>query len=140
MAFYDLPKKERQVLADEIRADLLNDLKTGKITKHLQYFADEDTYIRKTAYLAIGKLYNAGNAAVKTTIATLETVFKEPEFKIRQTVVNAAGEIGKAEFDIVQHFFDIALFDAHHAVRNAVIGSIKKMGEKNPQPVLAWSK
>ena len=75
MAFYDLPKKERQVLADEIRADLLNDLKTGKITKHLQYFADEDTYIRKTAYLAIGKLYNAGNAAVKTTIATLETVF-----------------------------------------------------------------
>ena len=140
MAFYDLPKKERQVLADEIRADLLNDLKTGKITKHLQYFADEDTYIRKTAYLDIGKLYNAGNAAVKTTIATLETVFKEPEFKIRQTVVNAAGEIGKAEFDIVQHFFDIALFDAHHAVRNAVIGSIKKMGEKNPQPVLAWSK
>ena len=97
-------------------------------------------HIRKTAYLAIGKLYNAGNAAVKTTIATLETVFKEPEFKIRQTVVNAAGEIGKAEFDIVQHFFDIALFDAHHAVRNAVIGSIKKMGEKNPQPVLAWSK
>ena len=140
MAFYDLPKKERQVLADEIRADLLNDLKTGKITKHLQYFADEDTYIRKTAYLAIGKLYNAGNAAVNTTIATLETVFKEPEIKIRQTVVNAAGEIGKAEFDIVQHFFDIALFDAHHAVRNAVIGSIKKMGEKNPQPVLAWSK
>ena len=32
------------------------------------------------------------------------------------------------------------LFDDHHRVRNAVIGSIKKMGEKNPVPVLKWSK
>jgi hypothetical protein len=38
---------------------------------------------------------------------------------IRQTDVNAAG-----------------LFDDHHRVRNAMIGSIKKMGEKNPVPVL----
>ena len=32
------------------------------------------------------------------------------------------------------------MFDAHHSVRNAVIGSIKKMGEKNPKPVLAFAK
>ena len=30
--------------------------------------------------------------------------------------------------------------DDHHSVRNAVIGSIKKMGEKNPKPVLAFAK
>jgi hypothetical protein len=41
-------------------------------------------------------------------------------FKIRQTVINAVGEIGKKDFDIVQHFFDEALFDEHHAPRNAV--------------------
>ena len=32
------------------------------------------------------------------------------------------------------------LFDTHHSVRNAVIGSVKKMGEKNPKPVLALAK
>ena len=35
---------------------------------------------------------------------------------------------------------DTGLFDDHHRVRNAVIGSIKKMGECNPEPVLAWAK
>jgi hypothetical protein len=60
--------------------------------------------------------------------------------KTRQTVINAAGEIGKFHFEKVQHFFDKGLFDKHHSVRNAVIGSIKKMGQKNPVPVLAWAK
>lgn len=59
---------------------------------------------------------------------------------IRQTVINAAGEIGKFHFDKVQDFMDIGLFDVHHRVRNAVIGSIKKMGERNPVPVLALAK
>lgn len=40
----------------------------------------------------------------------------------------------------MEHFFDKGLFDEHHSVRNAVIGSIKKMGEKNPTPVLSWAK
>ena len=62
------------------------------------------------------------------------------DFKIRQTVINAAGEIGKLNFKIVQHFFDKGLFDIHHSPRNAVIGSIKKMGEVNPIPVLLWDK
>ncbi len=34
----------------------------------------------------------------------------------------------------------MGLFDKHHAPRNAVIGSIKKMGELNPTPVLTWAK
>ena len=41
---------------------------------------------------------------------------------------------------MVQHFFDNRLFDTHHSARNAVIGSIKKMGEVNPGPVLAWAR
>ena len=44
------------------------------------------------------------------------------------------------DFLSVEHFFHKGLFDSHHSVRNAVIGSIKKMGEKNPVPVLKWSK
>ena len=57
-----------------------------------------------------------------------------------QKAVNAAGEIGKVDFAVVQPFFDKGLFDHHHSVRNAVIGSVKKMGEVNPQPVLEWAK
>lgn len=53
--------------------------------------------------------------------------------------MNAAGEIGKFYLDKVQHFFDVGLFNKHHSVRNAVIGSVKKMSERNPVPVLAWA-
>ena len=60
--------------------------------------------------------------------------------KVRQTVVNAAGEIGMKNFDIVSAVFDKGLLDEHHTVRNAVIGSVKKMGEKNPVPVIEWAK
>jgi hypothetical protein len=35
---------------------------------------------------------------------------------------------------------ETGLFDAHHSVRNAVIGSMKKAGEKNPKPVLSFAK
>ena len=43
-------------------------------------------------------------------------------------------------FEILKHFFDKGLMDTHHSVRNAVIGSVKKMGEVNPKPVLNWAK
>ncbi len=59
---------------------------------------------------------------------------------IRQTAINSAGEIGKKEFGKIVHLMDIGLFDKHHTVRNAVIGSIKKMGEVNPEPMLAWAR
>jgi hypothetical protein len=61
----------------------------------------------------------------------LNLFLDEPDFKIRQTVINAAGEIGKSDFNIAEDFFDTSLLDTHHSVRNAVVGSIKKMGEKN---------
>jgi hypothetical protein len=40
-------------------------------------------------------------------------------------MINAAGEIGKTNFESVEQFFDKGLFDEHHSPRNAVIGSIK---------------
>jgi len=44
------------------------------------------------------------------------------------------------QFTEVQDIFNTALFDGHHKVRNAVIGSLKKMGKKNPGPSLQWAK
>lgn len=140
MAFYDLSKQKRAELVAEMKAIILAELNHKKLSLTIDYFSDEDTYIRKSAYLNIGRIYLENPKLQKTILTILEKLLKEDSSHIRQTVINAAGEIGKTDFEIVQHFFEIGLFDAHHSVRNAVIGSVKKMGEKNPKPVLQWSR
>lgn len=140
VTFYDLSKKEQQDHVLKIQKDILADLKAGQSKKIILYLGDDDTYIRKSAYLSVGKLYFANKDLQTQIIKTLDILLQKDDFKIRQTVINAAGEIGKIDFASVQHFFDTGLFDKHHASRNAVIGSIKKMGEVNPQPVLHWAK
>lgn len=139
MAFYDLTKQERDALVNQMQAVILNDVSATKHTNLLPYFADEDTYIRKTAYLAIGKIFKTDTGYLSNIIKLLDTLFTYDDFKVRQTVINAAGEIGKSDFETVQPFFDKGLLDEHHAVRNAVIGSVKKMGEVNPSSVLTWA-
>jgi 3-methyladenine DNA glycosylase AlkC len=139
-SFYDHSKSERSGLVLKIHKDILTDLKTSRSKMIISYFSDDDTYIRKSAYLSIGKIYLAKKELQSQIIKTLEALLQKDEFKIRQTVINAAGEIGKKDFKIVQQFFDKGLFDKHHSPRNAVIGSIKKMGEVNPKPVLSWAK
>lgn len=140
MAFYDLTKDERNQLVEKINQDIENDLRQNKTDTIINYFSDDDTYIRKTGYLAIGKIFYTQKQLQATILLTLKTLMTSEDELIRQTVVNAAGEIGKFHFDKIQIFMDTGLFDSHHRVRNAVIGSIKKMGERNPIPVLAWSK
>lgn len=140
MAFYDLSKQEREKLVIAISNAILNELKKGASEKMVAFFEDNDTYIRKTAYIAIGRIYFSNKNLQSEIIQVLEKLLQLDDFKIRQTVINAAGEIGKRDFSVVQHFFDEGLFDEHHSPRNAVIGSIKKMGEVNPKPVLKWAK
>lgn len=140
MGFYDLNKQERLRLVSEINSNILAELNIMEFKKTIRYFSDEDTYIRKTAYLSFGKIYLTKNALQTKIINALQEFLPASDFKIRQTTINAAGEIGKSDFEIVRHFFEKGLFDEHHSVRNAVIGSIKKMGEVNPVPVLQWAK
>lgn len=140
MPFYSLPKKERSNIVASISNNILHELKGAHLKKTLACFADEDTYIRKSAYLSLGRIYFANKELQQKIIKTLDKLLPEDDPKIRQTVINAAGEIGKKDFEAVQHIFDKGLFDEHHAPRNAVIGSIKKMGEVNPKPVLRWAK
>jgi hypothetical protein len=139
-SFYKLSKNERTNLVSKIHDNILADLKSKSLNKTIAYFQNEDTYIRKSAYLSIGKIYFAHKNLQSKIIKAFEILFKEKNFKLRQTVINAAGEIGKNDFNSVQQFFDMGLFDEHHSPRNAVIGSIKKMGEVNPKPVLKWAK
>lgn len=140
MGFYDLSKSERTALVGEIQQNIFQDLTNSKTKTIISYFSDEDTYIRKSAYLSIGRIFIEKKAMHPKIIHLLENLFENENFKVRQTVINAAGEIGKRDFKSVQHFFSKGLFDKHHSPRNAVIGSIKKMGEVNPDPVLAWAK
>jgi HEAT repeat protein len=140
MAFYDLSKDEREKLVIVIRNTILNELKSSKIKRISSLFEDNDTYIRKAAYLAFGRLYFLQEKLQSKIIEVLKDLMLHEDFKVRQTVINAAGEIGKKNFSVVQPFFDKGLFDSHHSPRNAVIGSIKKMSEINPKPVLKWVK
>jgi hypothetical protein len=140
MGFYDLDKDERVKLVDTIYQELLLELQ-GNTTGHcLRYFSNTDTYIRKAAYLSIGRIYKHIPNLLPEIIPLLETLFNADNAHVRQTVVNAAGEIGIMTFAPVEHLLEKGLFDAHHSVKNAVIGSVKKMGEKNPQPVLAFAR
>ncbi|MGZ3863077.1 MAG: HEAT repeat domain-containing protein [Bacteroidia bacterium] len=140
MAFYDLSKPERNELVAKINFAIFSDVRSGRTKTILAYFSDEDTYIRKTAYLAIGKIYKTEEGLRPKLIAMLEKLFLNENEKVRQTVINSAGEIGIYDFSVIASFMDKGLLDEHHSVRNAVIGSIKKMGEKNPKPVLAFAK
>lgn len=140
MAFYDLPKPDRDSLVKTMELTLVSEFETGLTAAMLQYFSDEDTYIRKATYIIIGRLFQNNFSLQNTILNSLNSLFTNDDFKVRQSVINAAGEIGKHNFQIVQHYFDTGLFDEHHSPRNAVIGSIKKMGEVNPIPVLEWAK
>ena len=139
MKFYDLDKEQRLQLVDEINKDIVADVQKEKNNSIINYFSDEDTYIRKTAYLAIGKIWKANSNLQPNILKLLEKLFKSGNEKIRQTTINAAGEIGMKEFESVEHFFDKGLFDEHYIDINAVIGSIKKAAAKNPKPVIKWA-
>lgn len=130
MSFYDLPPQDRQALVNKIEQEILEDL-TNKNTTHIQkYFSDSDTYIRKAAYLAIGKLYFSRKDLRNPVIQTLNQLFNNNDEKVRQTVINALGEIGKTDVEQVLEVYEQGLKDQNHTVRNAIIGSLKKMGEK----------
>ncbi|HEV2831596.1 MAG TPA: HEAT repeat domain-containing protein [Hanamia sp.] len=140
MPFYSLSKQERTEAVAKISDSIKEDLNKNRLQNIISFFSDEDTYIRKAGYLSVGKIYFLNEKLQPQIIHTLETLLQNDDFKIRQTVINAAGEIGKADFENVPHFFDKGLFDKHHSVRNAVIGSLKKMGDVNPVLVLKWAK
>ena len=59
MGFYDLSKEHRSDLVAKISSDIRNELSTGSLEKTIAYFSDEDTYIRKAAYLSLGRIYLA---------------------------------------------------------------------------------
>ncbi len=140
MGFYSNPPDVRKEIVNKIRQTLLTALISGSDEPIKRVFSDEDTYIRKAGYESIGKIFKEDDAYTLTICKVLTRLFNHSNEKIRQTVINAAGEIAKSKFELVRDLFEKGLFDKHHRVRNAVIGSIKKSGQVNPEPVLLFAR
>jgi hypothetical protein len=137
--FYDLSKEKRKKKCQEIQIVIEKNLTSNEITKICSFFDDADTYIRKAVYLAIGRLYKNKDLRIPI-ITTLEELMGSESERVRQTVINASGEIAMADFKAVRHLFETGLFDIHHTVKNAVQGSLKKAGQKNPIEIINFSK
>lgn len=150
MGFYYLSKTERQKLVNEIEIKILeaiSDLPSLTEDNDIiipetiwNYSSDKDTYIRKNAYLSIGRIYFAHNELEKKILRLLDAMLEDKNERVRQTSIYALGEIGKKDADNVFKPFEKALVDEHHSVRNAVIGALKQMGLKNPVPTIKFAK
>jgi HEAT repeat protein len=140
MSFYGYSKEERKKIIARINDEIIADIGSNSTKHFIGYFDDPDTYMRKSAYVAVGNIVDFNPEVLNKVLEMLEELSTHDSYRIRQTVINAAGEIGKKNFAAVEAFFDRGLRDNHHSPRNAVIGSIKKMGEVNPLPVLLWAK
>ena len=147
MGFYNLSKDERQKVVNETEENILNAIIDLDIPENkkwiipetiINYASGSDTYVRKNAYMAIGRIY-CDHEELRLKIGRLlDEILKDPEEKVRQTSVYALSEIGKKDADIVMNSFEKALKDDHHSVRNAVIGALKQMGQKNPLPTIVF--
>jgi vesicle coat complex subunit len=140
MAYYDLSKPQKEALYLQMKSNVEEALTRNSCPELIAYSSDEDTYIRKNTYLILGRAWHSIPAFRNAVLSCIAILSQHPNPHVRQTAINAAGEIGKTSFESVAHFFDQGLFDQHHVLRNAVIGSIKKMGEVNPEPVLLWAR
>lgn len=136
MGFYDLNKQERvekkELMNKEIRYAVDN--KDTSVLK--DYFADDDTYIRKVAYEGLTQDYFDNANEQTNIIQILKLLLSDPDQKVRQSVVYVCGGIAKSDLKVVEPMLDVALHDEHHMVCNAVTGALKASGEKNNDVIL----
>jgi len=140
MGFYDLTKLEREQKYKDIQSYILRGLTGDDFSMTISYFDDGDTYIRKAAYLGIGRMFKSELTSKQKILDLLNELIKSDSGRVRQTVINAAGEIAMADFAAAEHLLMQGITDSNHSVRNAVQGSLKKAGEKNPRGIIPFCK
>ena len=139
--YYNLPKPERAYLAEEIRQAVFADIKKNETAGIERYASDKDTYVRKNAYLALGRIYKENRELRENILETVKKLISHTDENIRQTIIYTLGEIGKADSpEKVFPHIERGMKDAHHSVRNAAAGSLKTLGQKKPEPVLRFAK
>jgi vesicle coat complex subunit len=93
MGFYDLPKDDRKRLVKKMEEEIVYAMEKGHAEKIRRYASDNDTYIRKNAYLIIGRLYRDHSDLRTKILAALEGLFSDGDANVRQTVVYAEKRI-----------------------------------------------
>lgn len=81
MSFYDLSKEQRSNLVDEILKTIFSEIQQNSLIKIADYFSDEDTYIRKSAYQSFGKIYHDNQKIQKKIISYLDKLITGKDFK-----------------------------------------------------------
>jgi HEAT repeat protein len=149
MGFYDLSKAERQKTVFKIEEEIVHAI--SKVDKKgnnnifvpkviLQYASDSDTYIRKNTYMAVGRIYWADEGLKDIILRILDIMLENPDEKIRQSSIYALGEIGKQDAHVILESFEKALKDNYRSVINAMVGAMKQMGHKNPEPTFEFAR
>jgi hypothetical protein len=137
-----MPKGERDEFVRQMRNDILTGVMNEDYDLFLQFAADNDTYIRKNAYMALASAYRD----VKDSRASIrEFLSREMENLnefVRQTVVYTLGEIGRFYAANVMDMLGNAIqyVSSDKRMRSAVVGSLKRIGEKNPAPALEFAR
>ena len=139
MGFYDLSKEERAELVEKMKQEIIGDLSNNSMNNVIKYVSDEDNYIRKNAYLILGRNYRDSEKYRDAILTLLKKLSTHKNELVRQTIINGAGEIGKYFAEDILDLMERAMKDEHFKVRNAVIGSLKKMSQKNPEPTIKFA-
>ncbi len=139
MSFYDLSKEERIELVQKMELEVKSDLNNSENGNIVRYASDDDSYIRKNLYLILGRLYLNELDFKEKVMESTRLLYQSSDEKQRQTAVYVWGEIGKTDFDEVVLFLEKALNDNSNKVKSSIMGSLKKMGEKNPQSTLGFA-
>lgn len=140
VGFYDLSKEERKELVGRMEKSIKSFLERNADEKILKYASDDDFYIRKNTYLILGRIYRENENLRNRILNLAQKLLKNENVNVRQTAVYIFGEIGKIDALNSWKYLEIALNDDHHVVKNAVMGAIKIMGQKNPELTLEFAK
>lgn len=140
MGFYNLSKKEREKLIQKMKSEIENDIINGNCQVFKKYASDNDTYIRKNAYLIVGRLYRREQNLREIILNFLKSLYQEEDQKVKETVIYTLGEIGKEEADDVLELFEEALNDKSLIKKNSITGALKQMGAANPKPTIEFAK
>ncbi|RYG51004.1 MAG: hypothetical protein EOO01_09445, partial [Chitinophagaceae bacterium] len=84
MTFYSNSKEERKRIAGEIADAILADIDENSTSRILEYFNDDDTYIRKTAYIAVGNIVKGRPAKLSAVIEILNELITHSAEHVRQ--------------------------------------------------------
>jgi hypothetical protein len=95
VGYYDLSKEQRDQLYNKMKNNILHDIVENELDQIKKYASDDDIYIRKNTYLIIGRMYHLNPAFHDVIIEMAKGLLSNENEKIRQTMVNCLGEIGK---------------------------------------------